>query len=240
MTKFILISWLLCVHCIAILALVETDLAYRIDRKLGLGLITSKELTPFYEEMVGSQQQLDGSIVNGSVVFMGDSITQGLNVAAITHPAINYGIGMDTTYGLIKRIPQYSSLERASHIVIAIGVNDLIRTNRNNDAILDNFQQIFKLLPDGVPVTVQAIIPVDERIVEQGFNQRVTQINQQLALLANENNARFINMGDELTDEQGNLKSEFHVGDGLHLTTKAYQVWIKTLKQSFQPLNDNI
>lgn len=230
MTKFILITWLLCVHCIAILALVETDLAYRIDRKLGLGLLTSKELTPFYDEMVGSQQQLDGSITKGSVIFMGDSITQGLNVAAITHPAINYGIGMDTTYGLIKRIPLYSSLDRASHIVIAIGVNDLIRTHRKNDDILDNYRHIFTLLPTDVPVIVQAIIPVDERVTMQGFNKRVTQINQQLALIATANKARFIDMSDELTNAEGNLKTEFHIGDGLHLTTTAYQIWIKTLK----------
>ena len=233
MIKFILIIWLICIHGIAVLAVLETDLAYRIDRKLGLGLITSKELTSFYSNMVGSQQQLDGSVVTGSVIFLGDSITQGLNVAAIVHPAINYGIGMDTTYGLINRIPNYQSLSRASHLVIAIGINDLIRTHRDNDTILDNFRQIFKLLPTGVPVTVQAILPVDERVTTRGFNLRVDQINQRLAVLAQSHNVRFIDISHSLINAQGNLKTEYHVGDGLHLSTRAYQVWIDALKPYF-------
>ncbi|PWQ97329.1 GDSL-type esterase/lipase family protein [Leucothrix arctica] len=234
MTKFILIVWLIFIHAIAILAVLETDLAYRIDRKLGLGLITSKELTSFYTNMVGSQEQLDGSVKTGSVIFLGDSITQGLNVAAITHPAINYGIGMDTTYGLINRLPKYQSLSRASHIIVAIGINDLIRTHRNNDEILDNFSHIFKLLPVGIPVTVQAILPVDERVTTQGFNLRVDQINQALALLAKSHGARFLDMSHLLINDQGNLKTEYHVGDGLHLSTSAYQVWIDTLKPYFK------
>ena len=233
MNKFVLIAWLLCVHGIVVVALLETDLAYRIDRKLGIGWITSKELTPFYTEMVGSQQQLDGNVADGSVIFLGDSITQGLNVSAVTHPAINFGIGMDTTYGLLNRIPKYPSLKRASHIIIAIGINDLIRTHRDNDAILDNYQQILGLLPDGVPVTLQAILPVDERITMQGFNQRIKKINQRLSALARYNNAHFIDLGPEFSNNTGNLKLEYHIGDGLHLTTKAYSVWINTLKKHF-------
>ena len=233
MIKIIFIGWLLLIHSIAILALVETDLAYRIDRKLGIGLITSKELTPFYIEMVGSQQQLDGSIAEGAVIFLGDSITQGLNVSAVTHPAINYGIGMDTTYGLINRIPKYSSLAKASQIVIAIGVNDLIRTHRDNDAVLNNFRKVFELLPEGIPVIVQALLPVDERVTLKGFNQRVIQVNNRLELLATSNNAKFINMANDLTNEQGNLKSKYHIGDGLHLSSLAYNVWIDRLKTHF-------
>jgi lysophospholipase L1-like esterase len=236
MTKFILIAWLLCVHIIAVLAIIETDLAYRIDRKLGLGLITSKELSPFYTEMVGSHEQLDGNVAGGSAIFLGDSITQGLNVAAITDSAINFGVGMDTSYGLIQRIPKYPSLARSSHIVIAIGINDLIRTHRDNDDIVNNFKQIFALLPKGVAVTVQAILPVDERVAMLGFNERVSAINVDLAALAKTNGAAFIDMRDMLIGEHGNLKAKYHIGDGLHLSTAAYQVWISTLKQHLTSL----
>ena len=233
MTKIILIAWLLIVHAFALLAILETDIAYRVDRKLGLGLIASREITPLYTEMVGSHEQLDGSVESGSIIFLGDSITQGLNVAAITHPAINYGVGMDTSYGLIQRLPKYESLKRASHIVIAIGINDLIRTHRDDKVLVSNFQKIFDLLPEGIPVTVQAMLPVDERVTLKGFNQRIDLLNESLAVLTSSNGGNFINVQPELRDKQGNLKAQYHIGDGLHLNTEGYRIWINALRSLF-------
>jgi len=233
MTKIILIAWLLIVHAFALLAILETDIAYRVDRKLGLGLIASREITPLYTEMVGSHEQLDGSVESGSIIFLGDSITQALNVAAITHPAINYGVGMDTSYGLIQRLPKYESLKRASHIVIAIGINDLIRTHRYDKVLVSNFQKIFDLLPKGIPVTVQAMLPVDERVTLKGFNQRIDLLNESLAVLTSSNGGNFINVQPELRDKQGNLKAQYHIGDGLHLNTEGYRIWINALRSLF-------
>ncbi|RVU83681.1 GDSL family lipase [Leucothrix sargassi] len=231
MFKLIFIFWLLLVHAIAMLALVETDLAYRIDRKLGVGLLTSKELTHFYEEMVGSHQQIDGSVLIGSTVFLGDSITQALNVNAITQPSVNFGIGMDTTFGLLERLPKYTSLQRASRIVIAIGVNDLIRTHRDNTEIIENYLRFFALLPSGVPVTIHAILPVDEQLTQVDFNTRIQQLNSDLSQLAKIKQADFFDMTALLSDSNGQLKSEYHIGDGLHLSTQGYAIWIDALKQ---------
>jgi len=236
MTKNILILWLLLVHGFALLAILDTDLPYRIDRKLGTGLLNPPELSHFYQEMLGSQLQLDGSVEQSSVLFFGDSITQGLNVSAITHPAINYGIGMDTSHGLLNRIAQYTSLNKASHIFIAIGINDLIRTDRSNQAILDKYQLILAELPAATPVTLQAILPVDERIAIRGFNQRIQTINQGIAALAKSHNYSFFDMHKLITNEQGNLKSKLHVGDGLHLSTDGYQHWITQLQIHFKNL----
>jgi lysophospholipase L1-like esterase len=234
MIKILIVStWLLLVHAIALLAIFDTDLLYRIDRKLGTGLLNPPEITRFYEDMLGSQLQLDSSIEAGSVVFLGDSITQGLNVAAVTHPAINYGIGMDTSFGLLQRIPQYQSLAKASKIVVAIGVNDLMRTSRSNGEILENYQRILERLPKGVEVFMQAIFPVDERQGMSGTNQRILTLNESLKTLAKSQNATYINLGNQFANTQGNLKRDLHTGDGLHLSTEAYRLWIDELKNRF-------
>ena len=225
----ILTAWLLLVHVIVLLAIFDTDLLYRIDRKLGTGLLNPPEITRFYEDMLGSQLQLDSSVEAGSVIFLGDSITQGLNVAAVTHPAINYGIGMDTSLGLLQRIPQYQSLANASKIVVAIGVNDLMRTSRNNAGTLENYQRILESLPEGVPVLIQAIFPVDERQGMTGTNSRIRALNQSLKTLAESRNAAYLDLEGKFANAEGNLKHELHAGDGLHLSAQGYRLWIDEL-----------
>lgn len=233
MIKILIISfWLLAVHAIALLAIFDTDLLYRIDRKLGTGFLNPPEITQFYDDMLGSQLQLDSSVEAGSVIFLGDSITQGLNVAAVTHPAINFGIGMDTSLGLLQRIPQYSSLAKASKIVVAIGVNDLMRTSRSNEGIIENYRLILDALPSDVPVSIQAVFPVDEREGMSGMNQRIFALNESLKALADRRNMRFINLYGAVTNADGNLKAELHVGDGVHLSAAAYRLWIDELKIS--------
>lgn len=238
--KLTVVVWLLLVHAIALLAIFDTDLLYRIDRKLGTGLLNPAEISAFYENMLGSHLQLDSSVEEGSVIFFGDSITQGLNVAAVTHPAINYGIGMDTSFGLLQRIPQYDSLAKASQFVVAIGVNDLIRTSRDDAGILENYRLILDSLPRSVPVIIQAIFPVDERLVTAGFNQRIRGLNASLKELAEQRKLVFLDLHEAATDAEGNLKAELHVGDGLHLSGAGYKLWIDALKkQHFTDKNSN-
>ncbi len=237
MIKIILIIWLVAIHAFAFLAMWDTDLPYRIDRKLKLGLLNPPEITHYYKEMVGSQLQLDGSIEAGSIIFLGDSLTQGLNVAALTKPAINYGIGMDTSLGLLQRIPQYESLKRASKVVIAIGINDLLRIKRSPPDILKNYQKILEILPTEADVLIQSVFPVDERIGLTGINEKILQLNSMLRVLAKEKKHDFIDLREPFVEKDGNLKEKFHIGDGLHLSSEGYKQWIDVLNS--HPLTQN-
>lgn len=231
MIKLMVVTWLLAVHSLLVLALIHTDLAYRIDRKLGLGYLQPPELTSFYHNMLGSHLSLDGTVSSGSILFFGDSITQGLNVSGFKRPAINYGIGMDTSWGLLERLPKYASQQQASAIVIAIGINDLLRTKRSNQEVIHNYQRIFTYLPTEVPVFIQAILPVDEQHTQLGLNARILKLNTSLQKLAQQHQFIFIDLHHQLVNSQGNLRAEFHTGDGLHLSPAAYRLWIELLQQ---------
>lgn len=238
MIKILLITWLIAIHAFAALAIWDTDLPYRIDRKLNLGLLNPPEITHFYKEMLGSHLQLDGSVESGSVIFLGDSITQGLNVSAVTKQAINYGIGMDTSYGLLKRVPQYKSLTEASTVVIAIGINDLIRVKRSPAEILKNYKTILENLPKKANVIMQAVFPVDETKGTTGTNSRIIQLNGMLKTLAEEKGHTLINIKELFLNNEGNLKEVLHVGDGLHLSSEGYKLWITALNQTLSSPSD--
>ncbi|MGB1309947.1 MAG: GDSL-type esterase/lipase family protein [Leucothrix sp.] len=235
MIKIIITIWLVAIHAFAFLAMWDTDLPYRIDRTLGTRLLNPPEITTLYEDMLGSHQQLDGSVKPGSVIFLGDSLTQGLNVAAVANNAINYGIGMDSSVGLLRRIPSYPSLKQASTVVIAIGINDLLRAKRSPKAIIKNYHAILNhlstLASNKRTIIVQAVFPVDEQLGLTGLNKQIVQLNQQLQTLAIQRGYPFINLYDQFTNHAGQLKPSLHIGDGIHLNNNGYRLWIRALKQ---------
>lgn len=223
MQKKFLIGYLIFIHLCLI---------FFLFRSIGYSDFGSKpEMTQFYKNMVRHHTRTEGNIPDGAVVFIGDSMTQGLNCTSICSYAVNFGIGGDTTVGVLKRIPKYKSLKRASACVLAIGVNDLLR--RDNDEIRRNFDAILKAVPPHLPIVVSGVLPVDERVDNawSGFNQRIRDLNGGIKSLcdAQASRCRFVDSGPRLVDTSGNLAEEYHEEDGVHLTANGYRIWIEDL-----------
>jgi len=193
-----------------------------------------EELSEHFYRMSRSHARMDGHVPDDSVVFLGDSITQALCVSAVAPHAVNFGIGSDTTLGLLHRIPSLPSIQRAALIVVAIGVNDLRR--RDNDEIIRNYRGILSLLPAHVPVIISSVLPVEEhsRPYWKHWNdERIRPLNRQLAELASEYpHVIFCDSYSDMLDQRGQLRADFHVGDGIHLSTQGYAIWIQNLKQA--------
>ncbi|WNO09072.1 GDSL-type esterase/lipase family protein [Teredinibacter sp. KSP-S5-2] len=215
-------------HAILALLIVRPYYADLFAGKLGLAVYDQNR---FYQNMVTFHQRVSGNIPKGAVLFIGDSIIQGLAVNAVAGNAVNLGIGGDTSAGVIRRIEDYRYLESASVIVIAIGVNDLAGAS-SNQAIVANIETILQRLPSKVKVVLSAILPVDEQASSGllGYNQRIGEINNALNMLAKKHGAVFIDAGADMKDANGNLKRILHIGDGLHLNPTGYQPFIHALQ----------
>ena len=224
------IIYLLMLHILVALMLAKSDFIEKVGYKLGVS--TAPELSSYYDRITTSHFRMDGNVPDGATIFIGDSITQGLAASAIAKLSVNYGIGGDTTLGVLNRVRKYESLTRANAIVLAIGVNDLGR--RSYEQIIANYKDILDSLPKNVPVVVCAILPVDERVQAVNFeNKRITRVNKLLNELVREyDNVAFSDAGSLLRGSDNNLKSDFHVGDGVHLSSDGYQVWIQELRRA--------
>ena len=227
--KYALYSYLIILHLFVAVVVIKTDIGDRIWRKLGFE-IEIPELKQHYYEMLTFQSRIDKNLPAGRILFFGDSITQGLAVSAISDKATNYGIGTDTSFGLLSRFPYYQSINTASAIVIAIGVNDLKR--RPVAEITDNYKKILTLIPEGTPVIASAVMPLDLDYYQlDSGNELVFKLNQNIKdLCLNLENCTYIDSGKSLLDERGQLARQYHNGDGIHLNAKAYAVWITELK----------
>ena len=160
MKKRITIIYLIGIHLLLAVVLLKSDFIDRVQTKLGIqqsGL--SAEITPHFHRMLRYHKRMDGNVPDGSVVFIGDSITQGLCVSAITCPSVNYGIGSDTTLGVLQRLQDYRSIDRASAVLLAIGINDMKR--RSNDEIFENYRLIIEQIPKTTPIVFSAVLPLD-------------------------------------------------------------------------------
>ncbi|ENU62473.1 GDSL-type esterase/lipase family protein [Acinetobacter lwoffii] len=200
----------------------------KVDKALRYKLgISATELTPYYYELLAIQERQDLQVTPGSTIVIGDSITQGL----IYPRFVNYGIGSDTTYGVLNRIEKYKSLKEAKNIILMIGVNDLKR--RSDAEILQNYHKILDRLPSD-KLVVFSILPVNEEMISKNpkmSNTRIKKINMELADLCNKNSVQFIDLSGYFIDENGYLDSKYHVGDGIHLNQAGYDIWVKYLDQ---------
>ncbi|MBL4763899.1 MAG: hypothetical protein JKX67_01245 [Colwellia sp.] len=203
------------------------------------GLYQQPEISNYYNLITSYHKRMDGSIPMGATIFIGDSITQGLAVSAVSPLSVNYGIGSDTTLGVLERLPMYKSIDSAKSIVIAIGVNDLKR--RGNNEILYNYKKILEYIPHDKNIVISAILPVDENVQSvKVSNERIFNLNLELhELTRNYNNVVFVNSRSLLQNTDRNLKDNFHIGDGVHLSTDGYEVWINQIKSALKMNNEN-
>jgi len=235
MRRSLLWAYLVLVHAILLLALAKSDFLSRLERRFGFG--PAPEITDHFVRMVSFHERMDGNVPAGTVVFIGASHIQGLFTDAVATPSVNYGIGGDTTVGVISRLSRYRCLDRAAAVVLAVGMNDLPR--RDNDEIIANYQRILRALPPALPTVVTALFPVDAESVTDPLpgagNARIAGVNRALeGLCAADPRCAFVDISASLADREGNLSKAHHVGDGVHLNNEGYRIWIEALKTALQ------
>jgi lysophospholipase L1-like esterase len=81
----------------------------------------------YVTKVLSLQRQADPHQPDGAVVFLGDSITQGLAAGAVAPDAVNLGIAHLTAERLAVALPEMTAVDRARVVVLMIGTNDLGR-----------------------------------------------------------------------------------------------------------------
>ncbi|KZY80205.1 hypothetical protein A3741_19220, partial [Oleiphilus sp. HI0069] len=198
--------------------------------------------SPTYKATLAHQLRRDGNTSPESIAFFGDSMIQGLNTSAIIDRSENYGIGFDTTEGLLNRLSQYRSSQIANTIIICIGTNDL--SILTPEQIVSNILKIIDITPETQNIYISGILPISlERNQKLQHQAPIKQTNQLLnKALRHSLNTTFIPPPNELLDKSGHLSSKHHIGDGLHLSSSGYDIWINHLKDylNIQPLKESL
>ena len=219
-------SYLVVVHLLLAYAVTGTDFVTRLSERFG---VLPPEIHRFHQGMVAFHRRIDENLESGHTLFIGDSHIQGLAVNLVVDNAVNYGIGADTTVGVLDRIGAYRSLAGAKHLVLAIGYNDLKR--RDPVQILANLRLILERVPGNVNTLLCGLIPVDEVISgKPGVNARIERVNAGYRTLAGEY-ANVSYLPPPVAAEGG---AGIHEDDGVHLNRAGKALWIESLRRRLQ------
>ena len=176
--------------------------------------------TSFYRRMVASHVRQDALVPENSVYFLGDSHIQGLYTGGI---GINYGIGSDTTEGLIARIPKYVSMQKAAKAFIEIGCND---GESDGVKLAENILKVVDALPLTHGIYLISLLPSAGR--HSKWNSTKQTANK-ILMDDKSNRFAFIDIYQILSDDNGDLKSCYDSGDGVHLNGEGYRVLLSEI-----------
>ncbi len=178
----------------------------------------------------------------GRVVFLGDSITDGWNLAQYFpgKPYVNRGISGQTTPQMLARMfPDVINLHPAAMMILA-GTNDIARNTGPETAemIEDNFRATYELAgKHGVKVILCLLLPVSDYTRTKQTTRRppsdILRLNDWLRNYAAEANAQVADYYSALVDSHGMLR-EGYSDDGLHPNDRGYALMAPVAKAAIE------
>lgn len=174
-----------------------------------------------------------GQGANRLAILLGDSISMWFPVERFpgdgTQLWLNQGISGENSGQILQRLFAFSQT-RPDTIYVLAGINDL-RQGASDQVILKNIRQIAQRLRRNHPqaqVVLQSILPTRLSAIS---NERIRNLNQQIAVIAQQEKAGYLNIHTLFVDEQGQMRQDLTT-DGLHLSRLGYEVWQEGLKYS--------
>jgi lysophospholipase L1-like esterase len=197
-----------------------------------------------------AHQQLVQKAKQGAidVYFVGDSITRRWGAADPQYRpllenwrtnffgwnAANFGWGGDRIENILWRL-ENDELDGVSPkvIVVQAGINNVGTDPGDGEKVKDISQGLSTLLGvcrEKAPNATVIMTGIFPRNDSMGVIPTINQINRNLARMADGKQVRYLNINDQLADQEGRLFPGMMSPDQLHPALQAYQVWADALK----------
>ena len=197
-------------------------------------------------EKVERYRHLNMFVRPHQILFAGSSLMEQFPIyellmdLQLPYIVYNRGIGGYTTQELMESIDVCIYDLQPDHIYLNIGTNDLNGPDYSQDEMIARYRSIvegiYEHLP-GVSLNLLAYYPVNPgaapnqqmaEIFRWRTNDRIRSANAAVKKLAEEMGARFIDLNEGITDENGELKAEYTI-DGMHMYGDGYVPVLKAL-----------
>ncbi|HSI85750.1 MAG TPA: GDSL-type esterase/lipase family protein [Candidatus Methylacidiphilales bacterium] len=182
------------------------------------------------------------------VVFIGDSLTWGwTNTGKATWEkefvpmrSVNYGIGGDSTRQVLWRLGHgtIDGIKPAAKVlVLMIGTNNLYNdyNSGSNEEIAEGTKKIIELVQEKSPDTKILLLSMLPR-QNKYFCDRVAAINGILSTFSSPDKVKYLNVGGDFADENGNVNKDFFTADLIHLSSKGYEHLATLVKPAIEEL----
>lgn len=229
-------AYVIGLHLFVFVAILKTDLLERAGARLGLHFgeefaIDARSL----RSLLFVLDRIDKAMRKAPVVFLGDSIMEDLPPLRGVSRSLNLGLGGSTTLRTAAMIGGYRSIDQVAAVVLSVGINDLCIERIGAQEFESRLRKLSSALPPSVRVVWSSILPVDPNAPRAACALKadvVGEANSRIAAVCKERIACIYSDGySRLTDTRGHLAPQFHSGDGLHLSSRGYDVWSDQLSK---------
>lgn len=178
-------------------------------------------------------------------VFVGDSLTQGLQIYKQGIPNAKYcaykGASPKAIYdgSIVTRtdgtqeVPMEALVAyQPDNVYVLLGTNAMVAMD--DEALLAYYSEMLDAmkatLAPGVSFYIQSITPVLQGVDGRFDMDRIRNLNDQLAKMAWEKGMYFLDLHEALAGDDGWLRSDYGATrDGYHLTPSGYSAWVEYL-----------
>lgn len=215
--------------------ILKTDFLQRARSAIGVSGFSNPQVA----NMIKYHQWMDLLVPGNAVIFIGDSLTQGLANIAVEPCSVNFGIGSMNTFQLIEVLPFYKSLLRASAVVLEIGVNDFSMGLQARAGFDSRYRRIVEFIPKEKPLIVNSIMPVAQSGIDAG---EILAANRSIqAICKDRPGCYFLDTWALMANPDDNQPlPEMFLVDGVqlsvHLSVMGYQTWINALRKEIGQL----
>jgi lysophospholipase L1-like esterase len=163
-------------------------------------------------------------------VMIGDSITHQGHWEDIfpDKKIVNRGVGGDRTDDVLRRIDNIIKL-KPNKVFLMIGINDLLWGRCVEDVLHDYFKIISILNENKINIFIQSTIECSKAVCGEKLD-RVRLLNKRLESYSGDNNLKFIDLNEIMTDNESGLLGQYTT-DGIHLSGAGYVVWRNHLEK---------
>jgi len=165
------------------------------------------------------------------LVFIGDSLTEWFDWQKrfSKHHVTNLGISGEPVEGLLARRERIrASIDSPDYIFLMTGINNLAN---EQDDIIDPYREIVRNLSTWykkTKIVVQSILPVT---LEWMDNNVIKNANYRISQIARKYHAEYLDVYGLFVNAKGVPRSEYLQEDGVHLSSKGYEVWANEVKR---------
>ena len=165
-----------------------------------------------------------------SVIFLGSSSIQALDVSKVAERAINLGIGGEKLAGLKARLANYPKANLANIVVLAAGFNDLCGTPLKQREMI--FNEIIGFF-DETKLVISSMQPAPSKKKCIDLQSQISEYNAFLKDVCRQHvRCEFVDLERAL----GSNTTHFFEADNIHLNPIGYRVWERELEKAISKL----
>lgn len=203
-------------------------------------------------KMVEGFREINKSCEKGQIVFTGSSLMEMFPIQEWIKEfdtdikAYNRGVGGYKTEDLLPILDACVLGLAPRRVFINIGTNDLSDGNIPMEQVMDNYDKILNIIEAELPqveIYLMAYYPVNYEAATEEMkpclkirnNEKIVRANEMVQELAKKHGQKYIDVNEELKDEQGNLKAEYTI-EGMHIRPEGYRAILpEVMKYVMEP-----